>query len=77
MNTLIEEVNEELGLQLEDPNYDTIAGYALGKFGHIPQVDDVLEVDGIRLQVKAMDGMRIAGLSLTKIDESAKKKSIN
>ena len=75
--TLIEEVNEELGLQLEDPNYDTIAGYALGKFGHIPQVDDVLEVDGIRLQVKAMDGMRIAGLSLTKIDESAKKKSIN
>jgi putative hemolysin len=74
---LIEEVNEELGLELDDPNYDTIAGYALGKFGHIPQVEDIVEVDGIRLQVKAMDGMRIAGLSLTKIEESTQKKPKN
>ncbi len=35
--TLIEEVNDQLGLHLEDPHYDTIAGYMLGRLGHIPR----------------------------------------
>ena len=34
--TLIEEVNEQLGLALDDPDYDTIAGYFLGRLGRIP-----------------------------------------
>ncbi len=63
--TLIEEVNEKLGLHLEDPNYDTIAGYMLGKLGRIPKPKDTVESDGIRLQVESMDGLRIARLSLT------------
>lgn len=62
--TLIEEVNEELGLMLQDPNYDTIAGYVLGKLGRIPRLYEVVEGDGVRLRVEAMDGMRIARLSL-------------
>ena len=41
---LIEEINEHFGLQLSDPNYDTIAGYVLGKLGRIPQVGDVVRV---------------------------------
>ncbi|OQY26331.1 MAG: hypothetical protein B6I38_11515 [Anaerolineaceae bacterium 4572_5.1] len=35
---LIEEVNKELGLQLHDPNYDTIAGFVLGCINRIPSV---------------------------------------
>jgi CBS domain containing-hemolysin-like protein len=64
--TLIEEVNEQLGLNLEDPAYDTIAGYLLGKLGHIPRVKESVEQDGLRIQVEAMDGMRIARLSLVR-----------
>jgi len=63
--TLIEDVNEHLNLDLQDPNYDTIAGYVMGKLGRIPRVGDVVEWDGIRLKVESMDGMRIARLSLT------------
>jgi CBS domain containing-hemolysin-like protein len=66
--TLIEEVNAELGLVLEDPHYDTIAGYMLGRLGRIPKEKEVVESDGLRLQVEAMDGLRISRLSLTRLD---------
>jgi putative hemolysin len=62
--TLIEEVNEQLGLNLQDPNYDTIAGFMLGGLGRIPKVGDLIERDGVRLRVEAMDGLRIASISL-------------
>jgi putative hemolysin len=63
--TLIEDVNEQLGLDLHNPNYDTIAGYVLGRLGRIPRVGDVVEKDGIVLRVLAMDHLRIASVSLT------------
>lgn len=69
--TLIEEVNAELGLNLQDPNYDTIAGYVLGKLGRIPHAKEMVEADGVRFQVEAMDGLRIASLSLTRINKPA------
>jgi len=64
---LIEEVNQRLNLSLQDPNYDTIAGYMLGKLGRIPKLHDVIEGDGIQLRVEALDGMRIARLSLKRL----------
>lgn len=64
---LIEEVNEALGLDLHDRNYDTIAGYVLGKLGRVPTEGDQIEVDGIRMKVQAMDGMRIEQLQVTRV----------
>lgn len=64
--TLIETVNERLGVKLEDEYYDTIAGFVLGRLGRMARVGDVVEVNGLRLKVEAMDGLRIARLSLTK-----------
>ncbi|HEX7974536.1 MAG TPA: hemolysin family protein [Anaerolineales bacterium] len=68
--TLIEEVNHQLNLDLKDPNYDTIAGYVLGKLGRIPRVSDVVESDGVRVRVEEMDGLRIARLSITRLNAS-------
>jgi CBS domain containing-hemolysin-like protein len=68
--TLIEEVNHQLGMHLEDPNYDTIAGYMLGQLGHIPRSKESVDGDGVRLQAEVMDGMRIARLRLTRLDKS-------
>jgi putative hemolysin len=64
--TLIDQVNDQLGLALYDPHYDTIAGYFLGKLGKIPRLKDTVESGGVRLQVEAMDGLRISRLSLTR-----------
>lgn len=65
--TLIEAVNQQLGLNLSDPHYDTIAGYFLGKLGHIPKIGDVVESGGVQLKVQSMDGLRIAQLSLLRL----------
>lgn len=63
--TLIDEVNQELNINLIEPDYDTIAGYVLGKLGRIPRVGDVVEGDGGQFRVEEMEGMRIARVSLT------------
>jgi len=62
----IAEVNERFDLLLEDPNYDTLAGYLIGRLGRLAQVGDQVEVDGVELRVEAMDGLRIARVSLTR-----------
>ena len=64
----IEVVNQVLGLNLVDPDYDTIAGYVLGKLGRMPRMNDVVEGDGVRIRVDALDGLRIARLRLTRLE---------
>jgi len=65
--TQIEDVNEHLGLNLKEPNYDTIAGFVLGKLGRIPSLYDTVELSGARLRVEGMEGMRITRVSITLI----------
>jgi CBS domain containing-hemolysin-like protein len=62
--TLIEEVNEAMGVRLEDPDYDTIAGFVLGRLGRLAEVGDTITADGVRIRVEALDGKRIARLTL-------------
>lgn len=62
--TPIEEVNEHFGLGLADPHYDTLAGFVLGRLGRLAQVGDRVSVDGADLRVEALDGLRIARVSL-------------
>ncbi len=69
--TLIEAVNQQLNLHLSDPHYDTIAGYFLGKLGHIPKIGDDIAAGGVKMQVQLMDGLRIAQLKLSPLDEAA------
>jgi putative hemolysin len=66
--TLIEEVNEHFNLKLSDPYYDTLAGFILGKLGRLAQVGDTVQTDGIELRVIAMDGLRIARVSLSPME---------
>lgn len=64
----IEEVNDAFGLNLVDPNYDTIAGYILGRLGRLGAVGDVVEAISnkrrLRFHIEALDGLRIARLRL-------------
>jgi CBS domain containing-hemolysin-like protein len=63
--TLIDEVNEHFNISLSDPHYDTLAGFMLGKLGRMAQVGDTIHTDGVKLRVTAMDGLRIARVSLS------------
>jgi CBS domain containing-hemolysin-like protein len=62
-------VNNHLDLDLEDPAYDTIAGYTLGRLGRIPKVHDSIESGQILIEVEAMDGLRIDRVKLTRLDD--------
>jgi CBS domain containing-hemolysin-like protein len=60
----IDDFNERFNLSLHDPYYDTIAGFMLGHLGRLAEVGDTIIVEGVRLRVEAMDGLRIARISL-------------
>lgn len=63
--TLIEDVNQFLGTNFQDENYDTIAGFFLGYLDHIPTIGEQVTLgDNIQLEVSEMDGMRIAKIQL-------------
>jgi CBS domain containing-hemolysin-like protein len=61
----IADLNERFQLGLENPHYDTIAGYVLGRLGRLAHVGDSVVTDGIRLRVEAMEGLRIARISIS------------
>jgi putative hemolysin len=69
---LIDEVNEHFGLHLTEPNYDTIAGYILGKLGRIPKAGDQVEdlEQDVLLQVVGMDHLRIAQVSIRHLNQT-------
>ena len=63
--TLIEDINERLNLHLVDTDYDTIAGFMLGRLGRMAEQGDTIVTDGVQLRVEALDGWRIDRISIT------------
>jgi putative hemolysin len=61
----IDDANEALGLQLPQRGPRTLAGLTFDALGRRPQPGDSVEIDGVRLHVDAMDGLRITKLRLT------------
>ncbi|MFZ1381348.1 MAG: hemolysin family protein [Scrofimicrobium sp.] len=62
----IEEFQEVTGVELEDGNYETAAGYLIERLGRLAEVGDGLEVAGTRIEVAAVQGNRIIALDVTK-----------
>jgi CBS domain containing-hemolysin-like protein len=58
---LIEDVEERLGVELEDdPDVNTIGGFVFSSLGHKPELGESIARDGYRFTVEELDGMRIA-----------------
>lgn len=62
----IEEAREELELNIPDGDYDTVAGYVLSMLGHIPKVGETVTLDGCRIVVAEMRGLKIEQLRVTR-----------
>jgi putative hemolysin len=63
----LEDVNEQLGLQLPEGDYETLAGFVLEQLGRLPQPGDSLTYNGIRLTVLEMQGPRIKQIEITRV----------
>jgi putative hemolysin len=61
----VDEVNEALDLELEEGEYDTLAGLILERLEHIPRPGEGLRVDGVWIEVLAAEPHRIQALRLS------------
>ena len=62
----VEEARNELGVDIPEGPYDTIAGYVLSRLGHIPQVGEAVALDHHRITVAEMRNLKIELLRVTK-----------
>jgi len=62
----IEEANEELGLELPEGDYETVAGFVLNLLGRIPKQGKQLKYHGLKMVITKMKGHKIEEILLTK-----------
>ncbi len=67
----IAEANEEMGLELPEGEYETVAGFILYLLGHIPRTGERLRYKGMNLVITEMRGVKIEKVLLTKKKHAA------
>ena len=65
---LIGDVNTQFGLHIDETAYTTVGGYVLGRLGRRARVGDTFEVEGRRMRVEQLDGLRVARVWLSRSD---------
>jgi CBS domain containing-hemolysin-like protein len=63
---LVSEVNGRFAMHIDEEIYNTVGGFVLGSLGRAPRLGDTIQVDGRRMQVTAVDGLRVARVWLSK-----------
>ena len=61
----VDEASEVLGLELPEGDYDSLAGLVYSHLGVIPRIGDAVELPGLTLTVKDLEGVRITRLLAT------------
>jgi putative hemolysin len=56
----IDDFMRDASMTLPDGPYETVAGFMVATLGRLPHIGDVVEEQGRRLEVSAMDGRRVA-----------------
>jgi len=63
---LVSDTNQQFGLHIDEGTYTTIGGYVLGRLGRRARVGDLIDVEGRKMRVEAIDGLRVAKVWLSK-----------
>jgi putative hemolysin len=69
--TLVEDLNEILDLDLPDEDIDTLGGLVLNACGQIPQINEEVNVEGYTFRVEKMEGRAVAAVSMAVTAEQA------
>ena len=54
-----DELDELVGLELPDGDYDTVGGFVMARLGHVPITGDEVGEAGWRIRVRRMEGRRV------------------
>ncbi|MFL6291375.1 MAG: hemolysin family protein [Thermoanaerobaculia bacterium] len=65
----IELLDELFEVEIEDPEYETVAGLIFSALGHVPQPGETVECYGLRFTVEAVADRRIQTVKVEKIPE--------
>jgi CBS domain containing-hemolysin-like protein len=57
---LLTDIADEFGIPFGDADFDTLGGYIFGRLGRRPAVGDTVDVDGRRLTIEELDGLRVS-----------------
>ena len=58
-STKISDVNEQIGINFESDEFDSIGGYIIGHLRRLPEENEVIEVDNIKFCIESLDKNRI------------------
>ena len=62
----VDQLNTLVDAELPDDDWDTVGGLIFSTLGHVPEVGETVEVDGLKLRVEHMQGRRITQVRLTR-----------
>ena len=63
----IEDLLDDSGIEIPEGPYETLSGYVMHSLGRIPEINDVIHIDGARLTVLNMEGKRVGTLLLSQL----------
>jgi CBS domain containing-hemolysin-like protein len=58
----IDDLNELFETQVKNDDYDTVGGCVFHHLGHVPNVGDAVETEGVKMTVLSVDGHRVKRL---------------
>ena len=61
------DLDERFSLELPDGHFETLGGFLVSQAGHFPQVGEVVEYQGWRFEILAMDGHRVDRVAVRKL----------
>jgi len=63
---LVTDINAQFALHIDEGTYTTIGGYVLGRLGRRARVGDTIDIEGRKIRVEALDGLRVATVWISK-----------
>ncbi|MCY3979540.1 MAG: hypothetical protein OXG23_15695, partial [Chloroflexi bacterium] len=67
----LDDINALLGCSIDTSAADTLGGYIYLALGRVPQADETIETDILRMRVQSIDGHRIRKVKVRKIPDDA------
>ena len=58
-------INDEIGIEIPEGDYQTVAGFILSELGYIPEIGEVVEHGRLRFVIQKMSGVKIELVQLT------------
>lgn len=62
----LEDLTEQTGISIPEGPYETLSGYVMHSLGRIPEINDVIYLDGSRITVLSLEGKRAGTLLLSR-----------